>query len=444
MIASTATSRSRVLMFAYYFPPLGGGGVQRTLKFVKYLPAEGFDPIVVSGGERGFFLRDTSLSEEVPAGTPVLRARALPLQQAQWKVDGLLRRARLPTGLVNEILWPDGLIGWLPSAVWRGLRAVREHRPQVLYSTALPMTAHLAAMIVHRLTGLPWVADFRDGWTLDPVSGRTSVRSLARARAKLERSVISRVSYVTVVDESIQLLGLPSGDPRRVVISNGVDPDDLNAMPSSRAARPASDRFCLSYLGSLYGPRDAGPVFAAIRELIASERLDPVCFELRIIGHASLNGARLDSLPVTFLDYMDHSRAITEMSRASALLFYQPPSSSGSSGKIYEYLTSGRQVLCVAHPDNLAYRLVEELGAGVCADARDSAAVAEAIESMVADWQRGGTLAVDASVRTEVLRRFSRPRLTADLAEVLRAASAKSRQPGPATGSVDWRSCRRN
>ena len=84
-------------MFAYYFPPLGGGGVQRTAKYVKYLPAEGFDSIVVAGGPRGFFLRDTSLNRDVPTGTAVRRAGALPLQQTQWKLDGLLRRARLPT-----------------------------------------------------------------------------------------------------------------------------------------------------------------------------------------------------------------------------------------------------------------------------------------------------------------------------------------------------------
>ena len=124
---------------------------------------------------------------------------------------------------------------------------------------------------------------------------------------------------------------------------------------------------------------------------------------------------------MTFVDYVDHRRAIAEMAQASALLFYQPPPSRGSSGKIYEYLGSGRPVLCVADPDNLAYRLVDELGGGVCADARDVPAISRAIERLVGDWERG-TQTVAPGARDEALRRFSRRTLTAELAGVLRMA----------------------
>ena len=406
-------------MFAYYFPPLGGGGVQRTLKYVKYLPAEGFDSVVISGGARAYALRDRDLLREVPSGTVVIRARALPLRQGQWKLGGALRRAGLSTTLVDNALWPDGLAGWLPAAVWHGLRAARIHRPEVLYSTSGPETAHLAALIVHRMTGLPWVADFRDAWTLNPFDvpsmGR---RPLAAASARLERAVVAGASFMTIVDESIDLLGLSADDPRRVVIRNGVDPDDLPAFDP----RPTpSGRFRLSHVGTLYGSRDAAPVFAAIRDLVARGKLDRDRFEVRIVGHADVEHAKLDSLPVTFIDYVDHQRAISEMAQASALLFYQPPPSRGSSGKIYEYLGAGRPVLCVADPDNLAYRLVEELGAGICADAGDIPAVSRAIERLVGDWDQG-IQTVAPGARDEVLRRFSRRTLTAQLADVLRAA----------------------
>jgi glycosyltransferase involved in cell wall biosynthesis len=418
--------RRRVLMFAYYFPPLGGGGVQRTLKHVKYLPSEGFDSIVIAGGQRGFFLRDPSLSRDVPAGTVVLRARALPLQQAQWKLDGLLRRSGLPTRLVNQALWPDGLVGWLPAAVWHGLCAVRSTRPDVLYSTSSPTTAHLAALIVHRLTGLPWVADFRDAWALNPSRPIASPGSpLVCAGASLERRFTADAAYSTVVDESIQLIGLPAGNARRVVIRNGVDPDDLETdlQDHTMANR---DRFRLAHVGSLYGSRNAAPVLAAVRDLIDRGRLDSDRFEFRQVGHASLNGTRLESLPVTFTGYVNHEQAMAEMAMASALLFYQPPEEAGSSGKIYEYLASGRPVLCVAAPDNIAYRLVDELRAGECADARDAATVARALERLVAEWRRG-TLAVDPRVREQTLCRFSRRQLAAELADVLRAAIAEPR-----------------
>ena len=420
-------ARHRVLMFAYYFPPLGGGGVQRTLKYLKYLPAEGFDSIVVAGGARAYALRDRSLLREVPSGTVVIRARALPLQEAQWKLGGALRRAGLSGRLVDQALWPDGLVGWLPAAVWHGLRAARTHRPDVLYSTSKPETAHLAALIVHKVTGLPWVADFRDAWTLNPMGSASVSRGpLANASARLERAVVAHASCMTIVDESVDLLDLSPDDPRRVIIRNGVDPDDLPA----DAPRPvASERFRLSHVGTLYGSRDAAPVFAAIRDLVARGKVDRDRLEVRIVGHSDVRNADLDSVPVTFVNYVDHRSALAEMAGASALLFYQPPPSRGSSGKIYEYLSSGRPVLCVADPDNLAYRLVNELGGGVCADARDVPAITRAIERLVGDWERGQQT-VAPGARQEALRRFSRRTLTSELAGVLRMAITPSGSRG--------------
>jgi glycosyltransferase involved in cell wall biosynthesis len=110
------------------------------------------------------------------------------------------------------------------------------------------------------------------------------------------------------------------------------------------------------------------------------------------------------------------------MMSASALLLYQPADVPGVTSKVYEYLACGRPVLCVAHPDNHAYRLVQELGGGWCADVRNPAEVRGALEQMVRQWRRGG-LAPDPSVRDEVLRRFSHRRLAADLAVVLREAT---------------------
>jgi glycosyltransferase involved in cell wall biosynthesis len=420
-------SHQRVLMFAYYFPPLGGGGVQRTLKYVKYLPEEGFDSTVIAGGARAYKLRDGGLLSEVPPGTVVIRARAVPLQQAQWKLDGALRRARLPTGLVDGALWPDALIGWLPAAVWHGLRVARTRRPDVLYSTSKPETAHLAALIVHKMTGIPWVADFRDAWTQNPSGPASADRGrLAAASARLERTVVANASFVTIVDESFDVLDLADGDPRRVVIRNGVDADDFPPLdPGSGSA----EHFRLSHVGSLYGSRDAAPVFAALRDLLERDRIDRDRFEVRIVGHINLPNADLHAVPITFLDYVDHETAVAEMAEASALLLYQAPPSRASSGKIYEYLATGRPVLCVADPANLAYRLVQDVGGGIAADASDVASIAAAIEHLVEDWSLGKRTVAPA-VREEVLRRFSRRTLTGELAMVLRAATSGSQTIG--------------
>ena len=158
-LAAATAHRHRVLMLAYLFPPHGGGGVQRTLKYVKYLPGEGFDPIVVTASARGFPLRDAVLPEDVPASTVVLRAPSIPIQDVRWKSEGVLRKVGLSPWPASLIGWPDEMAGWLPGAVFCALRAVRRHRPHTLYTTSTPMTAHLAGLLIHRLTGLPRSVD---------------------------------------------------------------------------------------------------------------------------------------------------------------------------------------------------------------------------------------------------------------------------------------------
>src|SRR4051794_35982815 len=119
-------------MLAYFFPPLGGGGVQRTLKHVKYLPAEGFAPVVLTTRLGWSPMRDATLGAEVGPDAVVIRARELPLQFLKWGLHGALRRAGLPTGVTAYIGWPDETAGWVPGATWHALRAARRLRPDVL------------------------------------------------------------------------------------------------------------------------------------------------------------------------------------------------------------------------------------------------------------------------------------------------------------------------
>jgi glycosyltransferase involved in cell wall biosynthesis len=412
-----AKPRLRALALAYFFPPLGGGGVQRTLKHVKYLPDEGFETIVLTTRFGWSPTRDPTLSSEIPAGTVVIRAPELPLQVIKWGVHGLLRRARLPTSATNYIGWPDEMVGWVPGATWHALKAIRRYRPDVLYSTSSPVSAHLVALIVHRVTGIPWVADFRDAWTRNP-QGEPLSKPLGHLSAAMERAVVGRAQYLVVVDESVELLGIEHEDPRLVVIRNGVDPEDM--APTS--ARTPGERFRISYVGALYGERNAAPVFAALRALIGRGVFSAEEIEVRLVGHrATDTDAHFDGVPVSTQGYVDHRAAVAEMVAADVLLFYAPASNRGSSGKIYEYLASGRPILCVAGSDNFAFQLVAELGAGPCVEPGDQSAIEDVIERLYGRW-RAGELDVDPEVKAEALRRFSRPVLARELAAVLEAA----------------------
>jgi glycosyltransferase involved in cell wall biosynthesis len=408
-----------VLVLAYFFPPLGGGGVQRTLKHVKYLPDAGFEPIVLTTRPIWSALWDPSLGDDVPPGTVVIRAPEVPLQVAKWGMHRVLRRAGLPTTITASIGWPDEMAGWLPGAVWHALGAIRRYRPDVLYSTSSPVTAHAVGLIASRLTGIPWIADFRDGWTQNP-QGERPAKPLAQLSAILERTVVRHAHFVTVVDESVELLGIGPDDSRWVLIRNGVDPADL-APPEAR--RP-STRFTISHVGALYGARDAAPVFAALRSLLDKGAIERRKLELRLVGSWPLEeDPNLRQIPVGRIGHVDHSAALSEMAAADVLLFYAPATNRGPSGKIYEYLASGRPILCVAGSDNFAFRIVDELDAGRCAQPGDQPAIEQAIEALYRSWSVG-KLGIGPHVRTEALRRFSRPALARELAAVLSAAAS--------------------
>jgi hypothetical protein len=396
-------------MLVYAFPPLGGAGVQRPLKFVKYLPEHGWEPTVVSVRWSAYQMRDPSLVRELAPGLRVVRAPELPVTPYLSMLLSKLSWERART----YVSWPDTFQGWLPAAVAATLREVRRNRPEVLYTTSAPYVSHLAGLIVHRLTGIPWVADFRDEWAANPHL-EDAPKSLRRLTRRAERAIAAN-AHVVVVGDYFDIEG--TTPDRRTTITNGVDPDDVASLP---ATEPPHDRFVLAHVGTLYEGQDAAPVFAALRRLVENGRLDPSKTEVRLVGKVALPEGSLDGmpLPVTPVGYVSHADALAEMRRASALLLYRDASSLAPSGKLFEYLTSERPILCVARPEGLAYQVVREWDAGACADPRDSADIERSILELYRRWEerRLGAL---PEVRSRALERFSRRALTGQLAAVL-------------------------
>jgi glycosyltransferase involved in cell wall biosynthesis len=406
--------RRRVLVLAYLFPPLGGAGVQRTLKFVRYLEPLGWDVTVVSTKSRHYPARDPSLLEEIPASAQVMRTRALPL--ANWLS---LVPYRLGLKRVSAYLnWPDGGIGWLPFALLTALRTARRDRPDVIYSTSTPQSGHIAALIVSRLTGIPWVADFRDEWAADAFRA-DQPRALGRLSVHLERDLVRHARRVVVAADYFRLQGLAQGDPRRVVIGNGVDEADL---PTGTAL--PSDRFVLAHVGTIYGIRDPSPVLRALARLIQGGMIDGERVAVRLVGSLWLEGFEPPpDVRVERAGYVGHRRAVEEMCKATALLLYVPSSSLAPSGKLFEYLASGRPILCLTRPDNLASRLVREWNAGVVAEPHDEEAIEQALLTLWQRWEENG-LPDQAEVRRKTLERYSRRKNAELLARVLDEAAS--------------------
>jgi glycosyltransferase involved in cell wall biosynthesis len=404
-------SRRRVLVLAYFFPPLGGGGVQRTLKFVRHLEPLGWDTTVITTRSRVYGARDPSLASEIPSGTHVVRTPAFPL--GRW-LGILLHHLRLRR-LRAWVTWPDGGLGWAPFALVAALRAARRERPDVLYSSSAPYAGHLAALLVAHWTGIPWVADFRDEWAANPHLA-DQPRRLAALATRAERAITTHARRIVVAGDYFRLAGLDNDDPRRVHIPNGVDEDDV---PSSGTPGPPADRFVLAHVGTIYNILDPSRVLRVLAALARDGLIDGTRLEVRLVGGVWLPGfTPPPGIRVEASGYVEHARAVAEMRAATALLLFVPRTSLAPSGKLFEYLASGRPLLCLTHPDNLAARLVRDWEAGVTGDPDDDASIEQAVLALWNRWREEG-LRDQAQVRARTLERYSRRGAARRLAQVL-------------------------
>lgn len=342
----------RVLMVSYYFPPLGGIGSLRALKFATYLPEFGWQPTVLAP-RQGAYYRDESLA--FPE-SQVARTASLELSRVGKRAVGaggsdtqpatvgpVLGRAR---DLVRRFLYrPDAQVGWYPFAVAAGRSVLRERRFDAIFSSSFPITAHLVARRLHRDTGLPWVAEFRDPWT-DVMSPGDPRR---RRDERLERELLAAAAAVVVPSPAWADLFRGKGARAVSVITNGYDPADIPP------CRPPGG-FVLTHVGSLYLDRQdlsaVWPALAALRSARAVEGL-----RLRFVGglrpavRQQIEANSLaDALEVT--EFLPHREALAAMASSSALLVAgardaRPALAGMIPAKVFEYMGTGLPLIYV-------------------------------------------------------------------------------------------------
>jgi glycosyltransferase involved in cell wall biosynthesis len=421
-----------VLFVAFFFPPLGGGGVQRSLKFVRYLPAHGWQPRVVTA-EANYWMRDESLLEEIPPGTPVRRVpfggrRLIGLGGR----GGTRSRAatRLLRGLSRLALVPDAYVGWSRRAAGAAADEISRHPCALIFTTSSPDSAHLLGRRVKRATGLPWVADFRDPWT-----GRLSYAPPTllhhRLHLSLERACLREADAVVVTtpetrdDFRQRHPGLPAG--KFHVIANGYDEDDFTVASALREAGegdwiPAGG-FPVLHAGQLNLDRSLTPYLDGLRLFRARPGageattflLGP-CYDAH---RGEVEAAGLGDV-VHFLPGRTHRDAVAAMLSARVLLLLEQDSDRGRlvlPGKAFEYLRAGRPILAVVPRGGAAARFVRETGAGLAVDPSRPAEIADALARLLAaGWA--------ASASPVPPARYERRVLAAELAALFDAVIA--------------------
>lgn len=347
-LPETQPVSAKVLMVAFHFPPQSGSsGILRTLNFVKYLPLAGWQPCVLSAHERAYVERSGNLLRSIPREVQVVRAFA---------VDAA-RHLSLAGKYPRLFALPDRWSSWWLGGVVQGLQAIRRLKPAVIWSTYPIATAHWIGGTLARLSGLPWVVDFRDpmvsaGLASDVWQSKICKRIEAHAMRQAAACVFTTARAAAEYGRRY-----PGAAHKFHVIENGYDDAAFEGLQPNRFGA-APDSLLILHSGLIY-PRDRDPstLFLAIRSLLDRGLLDParLCIRFRAPQHADeiLACACQYGLEevVEIAPPVAYREALAEMMAADLLLVIQGTNFNAQiPAKIYEYLRAERSLMAVVDP----------------------------------------------------------------------------------------------
>ncbi len=420
----------RLLVLAYFYPPLAGGGVHRVLSFTRHLPEHGWACTVVCAGEHDYWVRDESLLARVPADTEILRVPGGSGLAAMLR----LKRGAATSGrrssagmamlrpLADFFMVPDSYVGWSARA-----RAVADARLaqggiDAILSSSPPDSVHRAAAPLARAHGVPWVADFRDPWIGLHFKRPITPWHAAQMRAQ-EASVLRGADLVLAASQTHHdALAARADAPRRLAfLPNGFEPVGTPAPSASRDRT----RFRIVFTGSLSLMEDVGTLLEAVRTLVAE---DPAARRELVVDLAGPYDdewpGRAATLGIADLVHwpgpLPHAEARALQHAADLLILWKPHGEGFRTmvpGKTYEYLDSGRPVVALLREGDEAAGLIERAG-HVRIEPGDRAALTSMLRERLARW-RAGERAGDA--RPAWLDDRRRDRIAGTLARALDA-----------------------
>ncbi len=427
----------KVLIISYYWPPSAGAGVQRWLKFSKYLRNHGWEPVVYTPENPEFPGYDYSLSSEIPEGMHVIKKKIREPYQLyrlftgrksdekfqagfldEYRKQGV--KDRMATWLRGNLFIPDARKWWVnPSAVFLK-QWLMKHPVDVMVSTGPPHSMHLIALRLKQSLSIPWLADFRDPWTGIDFYPKLMLSSWADGlHRKMERKVLQHADRVVTISKHCAMELDQIGNRSINIITNGYDPDDFQNLPAFN-----HDAFSITHLGSMNADRNPVVLWQVLEEMLEKFPVLSEWLCIRLIGktdisvkqslekHGLLKYAR-------FIPYLPHREAIEKAASSAILLLAlnNAPNALGiAPGKLYEYLGLRRPILCIGPEDGDAADIIKRTGAGHVAGfenrEKTTAVLSEMLEALL-----NNSLIADTA-KTEA---FTRPFLTGELAKLLDA-----------------------
>jgi glycosyltransferase involved in cell wall biosynthesis len=421
----------KILIITYYWPPSGGAGVQRWLKFAKYLPEFGYEVhvLTVNAETANYPQLDESLVSEVPQNIHVHATKT----SDPYVIYSLFGRKAPSSGFANETVHgisglvkklarfirgnmfiPDPRKGWNQHAIKKANELIDKHGIDTVVTTSPPHSTQLIGLELKRTRNIKWVADMRDPWTkIYYVSELLQTNWAKNRNAKLERAVLENADRVITVSQSLAsefcelAPGLSQEDVE--VIPNGFDEDDF------QFDIPFDKQFTIGYMGTITNQYDV----TALLKTVGSIEVD---IAFRFIGDAPTqfrNRIEEVSTKTEFTGYLNHDKAIEKAAACSVLLLVIPKIENNKgilTGKIFEYLALNRPILGIGPADGDAAAILNETGTGKMFDYADETGIRQFMEEQLKHFQE-----TTISLKTSHVGSYSRRALTKKLDVVLRS-----------------------
>ena len=428
----------RVLIISYYWPPTGGSGVQRWVKFAKYLPEEDWQPVIYTPENPEQLAVDASLEAEVPSEAEVIRTRITEPYALYKKV---LRRsghskeavevnpvnAQNKSFLQKAAMWvrgnffrPDPRCLWIRPSVRYLKKYLEEHPVDMIVTTGPPQSMHMIGLRLAKETGLPWVADFRDPWTKIFYFKHLSMTpATERWHKKMEKAVLDEASAVVAVSPLVQQEFQAMTDTPVELITNGFDECDFPSEKDTEAYGGPDKDFTITHTGLFAADGNPTVLWDVLREKYQADDDFRKQLRIKLIGKndeqilKALKDRGLQEA-LTDMGYQPHSVAVEQQRKASILILplrKEPEYKAVLPGKLFEYMASERPVLGIGQPDGAMAMILGEAKTGTVLDWNDKKGISEYIEKCWKMHLEGRLTTVGADIS-----RFTRRSTTRQMA----------------------------
>lgn len=425
----------KVLIITYYWPPSGGAGVQRWLKFVKYLRDFGWEPIVYTPENPEYPSEDFSFEKDIPENLQVIKTPIWEPYDIYRNLTGK-KGKKINAGFISEnkksgwkdklsiwirgnFLIPDPRRFWIKPSIQYLSKFLQENRVDAVVTTGPPHSMHMIGLgLKKKNPQLKWVADFRDPWTNIDFYKDLNLTSISdKIHHRMEQQVVQNADCVVVVSNDM-VREFSQHNPKKLeLITNGYDDSDVENVDVE-----IDTDFSLSHIGTLNAARNPKSLWKVLGEMVRNDVMFRKNLKIQLIGKVDFsvleelekNGLNDNLIKI---DYLSHNEAIKKQQSSQILLLLINNSQNAKgvlTGKFFEYLSSGRPIFAVGPSDGDVADVLEETHSGQIADFDDEETMKRIILEFYDEYKKG-----KLSVSAKSIEKYSRKELTRQLAILL-------------------------